>query len=316
MVIRTLGSLVFYARFARQFSVVGYNRAAADWPTFEPDFSGQTWLVTGATGGIGRAVALSANRYGARVLAAARSEEKLRALKHDASTPRRLIPISADLSLMNAVHRLSGQRAVGQRPIDVLVNNVGVLLNEHSLTAEGLETSFATNLLGPYVLTESLRGADAFADEGLVINVSSGGMYGTPLRLEPMAGRDASRYDGMAAYAMHKRALVVLTRYWNERWQGRPGAQVMHPGWVDTAGVQTALPMFRRVLGQWLRDADQGADTILWLGAERPPLPSDGGIWLDRALQPEHEFAFTRRTDHDPKALAEFLAQRSGSETG
>ena len=314
--IRTLGSLIFYARFARQFSVLGYRRALAERPALEADFSGQTWLVTGATGGIGRAVALSANRCGARVLAAARSDAKLRALKQEASAPRRLIPLRSDLSLLAAVRRLCRERAVRNRPIDVLVNNVGVLLNEHSITAEGLETSFATNLLGPYVLTESLHTASAFADNALVINVSSGGMYGTPLRLEPMAAQDPRRFDGMAAYAMHKRALVVLTRCWNDRWRGHPGVQVMHPGWVDTAGVQTALPMFRRVLGKWLRSAEQGADTILWLAAERPSLPSDGGIWLDRTLRPEHEFAFTRKTDHDPEALVNFLDQMAGNEAG
>jgi NAD(P)-dependent dehydrogenase (short-subunit alcohol dehydrogenase family) len=305
--IRTLGSLIFYARFAREFSVLGYRRASKGWPALEADFSGQTWLVTGATGGIGRAVALSANHCGARVLAAARSEEKLRALKEEATAPRRLIPLCSDLSLMADLDRIIRERSVGQKPIDVLVNNVGVLLNEHSTTAEGLETSFATNILGPYRLTESLQTGGRFADGALVINVSSGGMYGTPLRLNPMAGRDPRRFDGMAAYAMHKRAMVVLTRYWNERWRGQPTVQVMHPGWVDTAGVQTALPIFRRVLGKWLRNAEQGADTILWLAAERPALPSDGGIWLDRALKPEHEFALTRKSEHDPEELAAFL---------
>lgn len=311
--IRTLGSLIFYARFVREFSVLGYRRAAKDWSALDADFSGQTWLVTGATGGIGRAVALGANRCGARVLAAARSDAKLRSLKDDATAARRLIPLRSDLSLMADVDRMSRERAVVQKPIDVLVNNVGVLLNQHSTTAEGFETSFATNLLGPYRLTETLCDGGRFGDGALVINVSSGGMYGTPLRLEPMAGRDPKRFDGMAAYAMHKRAMVVLTRYWNARWRGQPAVQVMHPGWVDTAGVQSSLPLFRRVLGTWLRDADQGADTIFWLAAERPPPRSDGGIWLDRALKPEHEFAFTRKSDHDAEELAAFLARMTGS---
>ena len=307
--IRTLASLVFYARFVRAFSVLGYRRAAARWQPFEPDFSGQTWLVTGATGGIGRAVALTANRCGARVLAAARSDDKLRSLKADAATPKRLLPLRADLSSMAEIRRLTSERGVRRRPVDVLVNNVGVLLDAHSLTDEGLETSFATNLLGPWLLTESLHDSGGLADDGLVVNVSSGGMYGTPLRLEPMAGRDPRRFDGMAAYAMHKRALVALTRYWNERWQGRPAVQVMHPGWADTEGVRSSLPGFRRVLGGLLRDADQAADTVLWLAAERPPVPADGGIWLDRALQPEHEFAFTRKSRHSPDDLAAFLSE-------
>jgi len=59
--IRTIGSLLFYGRFLRSFSALGYRRRAAGWEEFMPDFSGQRWLVSGATGGIGRATALAAN---------------------------------------------------------------------------------------------------------------------------------------------------------------------------------------------------------------------------------------------------------------
>ena len=309
--IRSLASLLFYARFVRQFSALGYRRAARGWSPMVPDFNGQTWLVTGATGGIGRAIALAANRYGARVLAVGRSAPKGRALKAASRVPGRLLPITAELSLLAAIRRLVTVPSVAARPIDVLVNNVGVLLHAHQLTAEGLETSFATNLLGPYVLTEALHRGGQLAPDGLVINVASGGMYGSPLRLAAMNALDPGRFDGMAAYAMHKRAQVELTRAWNRRWQGRPTVHVMHPGWVDTAGVQTALPGFRRRLKGVLRDAEQGADTVLWLAATRPPALAEGGIWLDRAVQPEHAFAWTRNSPHSAEALADHLEQIS-----
>jgi dehydrogenase/reductase SDR family member 12 len=309
--IRSFASLLFYARFVRRFSALGYYRAARDWLPVQPDFSGQTWLVTGATGGIGRAIALAANRAGARVLAVGRSASKGRVLKADSRAPDRMLPITAELSLLAAIRRLATEGAVAACPIDVLVNNVGVLLNEHRVTAEGLETSFATNLLGPYVLTEALHRSGQLAADGLVVTVASGGMYGSPLRLAPMNCLDPRCFDGMAAYAMHKRAQVELTRLWNRRWQGRPTAHVMHPGWVDTAGVQTALPGFRRKLKGVLRDAGQGADTVLWLAATRPPALAEGGIWLDRAVQPEHAFAWTRNSPHSAEALADHLAQIS-----
>ncbi len=309
--IRSLASLAFYARFLRAFSVLGFRRAASGWGEFEPDFSGQTWLITGATGGIGRAIALAANRHGARVLAVARSHEKLAALKDDATNRQRLVPVCSDLSLMTSVRRLAESRAVVAKPIDVLVNNVGVLLNAHRLTGEGLEASFASNLLGPFILAEALKKAGRLAADGIVINVSSGGMYGTPLRLAEMNSLDARRFDGMAAYAMHKRAMVELTRCWNQRWDGAPVVQVMHPGWVDTAGVQSALPGFRRALKSLLRDAEQGADTVLWLAAQRPPPPAHGGIWLDRSLQPEHEFSWTRRASPSAADLHAYLSEQA-----
>lgn len=310
--IRSLASLFFYARFVRSFSALGYRRAARAWGPFEPDFSGQTWLVTGATGGIGRAIALTANRSGARVLAVGRSEEKGKALKAESAAPARLIPVKADLALMASIRRLPEARAVVARPVDVLVNNVGVLLNEHCLTEEGVEASFATNLLGHFVLTEALKETGRLAADGMVINVSSGGMYGSPLELEGMNCLDPNRFDGMAAYAMHKRAMVELTRVWNQRWQGVPKVQVMHPGWVDTEGVKSSLPGFRRTLKAVLRDAGQGADTVLWLADQRPPPPADGGIWLDRSLQPEHEFSWTRNSRHSAEDLVNYLQRMAG----
>jgi len=307
--IRTLGSLLFYGRFLRSFSALGFRRRAAEWPVENRDFTGQTWLVTGATGGIGRATALAANSAGATVLAVARSDAKLDALAADADRPDRIIPIRADLSILSEIAELAGSRSVAGRSIDVLVNNVGVLLNEFETTDEGLERSFATNLLGHWVLTESLKSAGLLNDQGVVIEVASGGLYGTPLKLEPMDCTNPKDYDGMAAYAMHKRAQLGMARYWNERWAGWPTAHVMHPGWVDTEGVKTALPGFRAALKHVLRSPEQGADTILWLGRERPGPPEEG-IWLDRELQPEHEFGFTRKTKPGAADLIDFLEAR------
>ncbi|MEE4297486.1 MAG: SDR family NAD(P)-dependent oxidoreductase [Wenzhouxiangella sp.] len=304
---RSLASLFFYTRFFKSFSVLGYRRALANQPELIPDFRKQTWLITGATGGIGRAIALNANRFGARVLAVGRSKDKLAELKQAAEAPTRLVPLTADLSLVNEVMRLLDRRSVAARPIDVLINNVGVLLNKHSVTVEGFETSFATNLLCPFALTQALQTGGHLALKGLVINVSSGGMYGSPLKLEPMNALDSTAFDGMAAYAMHKRAQVELTRWWNRQWNGRPTVQVMHPGWVDTAGVQTALPMFRRTLKSHLRTPDQGADTVIWLAENRPPVPADGGIWLDRKLESEHEFSWTQRSAHTAGDLVAYL---------
>jgi len=310
-VIRTLGSLLFYARFLRSFSAIAYRRRARNWPDFNPDYSGQTWLVTGATGGIARSVALTAVSYGATVIAVGRSTTKLEALCADANDDGRLIPLRADLSELVDVANLPNHEAISERSIDVLVNSVGVLLNKFETTSEDFERSFATNLLGHWVLTESLLAEKRLACDGLVIEVSSGGMYGSALKLEPMDCRRPDDYDGMVAYAMHKRAQVELTHHWNQRWQGGPIAHVMHPGWVDTEGVKNALPVFRSALKTILRNPAQGADTIHWLVDEYPEAVGEG-IWLDRELHPEHEFKFTRHSSFDANALGNFLKRTAG----
>lgn len=307
--LRTAASLFFYARFFSRFSAMGLRRRSAQWQPFTADLRGQTWVVTGASGGIGQAIALGANARGAQVICVARDAYKLSAVHAAATHPERLACWPVDLSLVAATRKLAIALAARQGGVSVLVNNVGVLLNQHSRTAEGLETSFATNLLNHFVLTEELYAKGALQPDGVVINMSSGGMYGAALDLPTIARNAAAEHDGMAAYAQHKRAQVELTRWWNQQWQGRPTAHVMHPGWVDTQGVRTSLPGFRAALKRHLRNPEDGADTALWLGATRPPAVAEGGIWLDRVRDPEHQFGFTRNPKTSVDALVAFLRE-------
>ncbi len=309
--LRALASLFFYTRFFTRFSRVGLRQRQRDWQAYPERLDGQTWLITGASGGIGAAIARIAHARGARVLAAARSGDKLASLVRAADT--KMVPLQVDFSSISDTRRLVQDLSARNERIDVLVNNVGVLLDRFELTAEGLETSFVTNLLSHFVLTEGLHAAARFAHGAAVINMSSGGMYGSPLRLAEMAANNGQDYDGMAAYAMHKRAQVELTRAWNRRWQGSPRGYAMHPGWADTAGVQTALPWFRATLRTQLRSSEDSADTALWLGTTRPSPASAGGIWLDRVLDPEHAFALTRKATPTADDLYAFLASKSAS---
>lgn len=289
--LNALASLFFYARFLPRFSRFGYARRARDFEVLDFDFHGQRWVVSGATGGIGRAIALGAATAGADVIALGRDGARLQAL--EAEGAGRIHGFSVDLSCVAATRACASALARGGR-VDVLVNNVGLMLHEFRRSAEGIEVSFATNLLNHFVLTEGLREAGALDAHSAVISMSSGGLYGARLDLAALEAEEAAQHNGLAAYAQHKRAQVELTRWWNTLGDAAPRAYAMHPGWVDTDGVRSALPQFRRVLGRWLRSAEEGADTALWLAAKRPPLAAEGGLWLDRQRDTEHAFGFTR----------------------
>ena len=109
---------------------------------------------------------------------------------------------------------------------------------------------------------------------------------------------------------------MVLNRVWSEE-HAEDGIafHAMHPGWVDTAGLSSSLPRFRRVMRPLLRDARQGADTIVWLAA-RPVLdPASGGFWHDRAPRPEHRLPRTQETAAERERFwryCEQLSQRAG----
>lgn len=303
-----LKGLYFFTRFAYPFSALGYRQRRLFFKDRALDFRDQRWLVTGASGGIGRAIAGDATAHGAGVIAAARSPEKLARLVADAGES--ISPRPTDLSLTREVEGLLDELSAssGGAAIDVLVNNVGVLLNEHQLSDEGHELSFATNLLNHYVLTQGLIERGLLAEDAIVINMSSGGMYNVPLKIDHLNVMDPASYDGVLAYAYQKRAQVVLNQWWREQHADKDWRfYVMHPGWVDTEGVKTSLPGFRALFQHVLRDAPAGADTAIWLASARPQQDDNGAIWFDRREQSAHLGSSTRRDSDSADELVEFL---------
>ena len=303
-----LKGLYFFTRFAYAFSALGYRQRRLFFKDGLVDFRDQRWLVTGASGGIGRAIAEGATAHGAGVIAAARSPEKLSQLA--AAAGENITPRPVDLSLTGDVADLLDELSAASSgaTIDVLINNVGVLLNEHQVSDEGYELSFATNLLNHYRLTQGLIDRGLLAEDAIVINMSSGGMYNVPLKIDQLNVLDPQRYDGVLAYAFQKRAQVVLNSWWREQHADKDWRfYVMHPGWVDTEGVKTSLPGFRALFQHVLRDAPAGADTALWLASARPQQDDDGAIWFDRSERSAHLGSTTRRQSDSAESLVDFL---------
>ena len=132
------------------------------------------------------------------------------------------------------------------------------------------------------------------ADHSVIINVASGGMFNVPLNL-PMIDQKEKGFNGFAAYASHKRAQVALADHWRAKFASlNLRAYAIHPGWADTAGVRLSLPTFRKILKPVLRNADQAADTIIWLAAKRSEAVEDH-VWFDRKQRTTHPFPHTRQ---------------------
>lgn len=296
--------LKFYIRFTLSFTRIGYYVRHMFFDKRNVNFAGKTILVTGASGGIGQAATLQF--IGAHVIAAARDKDKLNALCHhkNAFNLANITPAVHDLSLQSGIASLVQQCAAMDQKIDILVNNVGVLLNKPAVTAEGFETSFATNILNHYILTQELIKHNILADDAIIINVSSGGMYNAPLMPATLNNKSKS-YNGDMAYALHKRAQVALTHFWRSH-SGNRAFYVMHPGWVDTQGVKDSLPNFRKLLKFILRDGDMGADTITWLAHARPDQVGEA-IWFDRKPRKTHITQDTLDNSADVSDLITYL---------
>jgi dehydrogenase/reductase SDR family protein 12 len=295
--VRILDS-VLDASIVFSFDRTGFGRHRARFVPgdLEVDLTGKVCLVTGATSGIGRAVALGLARLGATVRLLCRSRERgeetgdtLRVETGNREVHVDVVDLSSLDSVRTFVERLRS------RSVDILVNNAGVLPESFQRTPDGLELTLATNLVGPFLLTELLIPRLLEAKDARVINVSSGGMYTQKLRVGELAATGPDDFDGVTVYARTKRALVVLTELWADRHRDKPVTFAsMHPGWADTPGVRSSLPRFHAVTRRILRTAEEGADTAVWLAAGPGVAGRSGFFWFDRQIQPTHLLPFTR----------------------
>jgi NAD(P)-dependent dehydrogenase (short-subunit alcohol dehydrogenase family) len=273
-----------------------------------PPLSGRRIIVTGASAGIGEAVSRELAMAGAEVHMLVRDAARGAAA---ADRVNSAIPAGApgaspavcDVSSLADVRRFADAWLGEHERLDALVHNAGVMPPARARSADGFELSFATNVLGPFLLTRLLLPGLRAAAPGRVITVSSGGMY--TARLDPEDPQlERREYDGPAFYAHTKRAGVALSREWASRIPATAVAfHAMHPGWVDTPGLRTSLPRFHRTMKRILRTPRQGADTVVWLCSERALDPATGGFWHDRRPRSEHRVPWTRESAAERQRL-------------
>jgi dehydrogenase/reductase SDR family member 12 len=299
------------------YTRLGYALRSSRWNQSElQSMDGKVVIVTGATSGLGEAAAAGFAQLGATVWLVVRNRERgERALARvsERTGSDELALATCDLSELRSVRRFAQEFSDQSTRLDVLVNNAGVLTGERSLSPDGIELTLATNVLGPFLLTKLLIGLLQSSAPSRIVNVSSGGMYTQGLHLDDLQSAQG-RFRGAVAYSRSKRIEVILTELWARRLQGTGVvANSMHPGWVDTPGLRDSLPGFHRVMRKLLRTPEQGADTIVWLGAASPAAEVSGEFWLDHARRPTHLLPWSGESSADRERLWDEVQRLSGS---
>ena len=198
--------------------------------------AGKTVLVTGATGGIGKATALELARQDANICIVARNKIKgetvLEEIRNSTGNAKLELFI-ADLSSMNDVRRLAQEFITKHARLDVLVNNAGGVYDTHQTTIDGFEYTFAFNHLAYFLLTNLLLDTLRESAPSRIINVSSGAQANGKLDFDDLMGE--KHYSSFSAYSASKLANVMFTYALARRLSGT-GVTVnaLHPGLVGT----------------------------------------------------------------------------------
>lgn len=245
----------------------------------------QIILITGASTGIGAATALALAHQSARLVLVSRNEQRgQQALQ----TIRQEVPAAAldfipcDLSSLADVRRLAADFQQRYDRLDVLVNNAGILPGKYTETPDGFELGWATNHLGPFLLTNLLLNHLQKAEQGRIVNVSS-----EAHRLGKIAfNRTMARqpYRAFTAYCDSKLANVLFTYELARRLERTPvTANALHPGVIASSFGSTGQGVWKwlfQVAGRpFMQNATQGAATPVYL-ATAPGLNHTTGLYF------------------------------------
>ena len=297
------------------FSNIGYEVRRRLYGWSEPRrgaLDGRTVLITGPTSGLGQAASLVFAALGARLVLVGRDAAKLESTRADITTrypEAGVATVVADMSSLASVSAAAEAVRASESRLDVLIDNAGAIHDRRIVTADGLEATFATMVVGPFRLVAELLPLLRAARGARVIAVTSGGMYAQPLDLTDL-GYERGVFDGTRAYARAKRAQVALVREWARRLRPTADAltvNAMHPGWAATPGLAASLPRFARVMHPILRTPAAGIDTLAWLAATDAGGMTSGRLYHDRRPRPFDRLPTTRLTAQDRRRLWELV---------
>jgi NAD(P)-dependent dehydrogenase (short-subunit alcohol dehydrogenase family) len=239
-----------------------------------------SYLVTGANAGIGFEIARGlANSAGKpNVILACRDQAKGEAarIKIAAETKNlNLEVLVIDLASQKSIRQGAAEFSKTHNSLDALVNNAGTSSPTRQESADGIELTFATNVLGYFLLTNVLLDALRRAPAARIVNVASEMAYG--LDLDDVEFKKRT-YNPSTAYAQSKQADRMLTWAYARRREGTSvTANAMSPGAVDTPLLHALAP------GMKGRTREKGAETVIWLATSPDVAGLSKRLWFDKA---------------------------------
>ena len=260
--------------------------------------AGRVVLITGGTGGIGKATAIGLATLGARVGITgrdlARAEQAAADIRAASGNPA-VDAFAADMSSQVEVRRLAVAVLDAYPRLDVLINNVGGFWAHRHATIDGLEHTFALNHLAPFLLTNLLLDRLRASAPSRVVTISSGAQSTGRIDFDDLQG--ARNYSGQRAYSQSKLANVMFTNELARRLEGTGvTATSVHPGVVRTNfGAEDQAWFFAvisRVVRPLLKTPAQGAQTPIYLASSPDMDGVTGQFFANRKPKTANKVAY------------------------
>ena len=265
-----------------------------------PSMTGKTVLITGGTGGIGKAAAIGLASMGARVGITGRdrtrAERAATEIKAESGNPVVDVFV-ADLSSQGEIRRMADEVLSAYPRLDVLVNNVGGFWAHRHVTSDGLEHTFALNHLAPFLLTSLLLERLTASAPARVVTVASGAQSMGKIDFGDLMGeRD---YSGQRAYNQSKLANVMFTYELARRLEAtNVTATALHPGMTNTAfsseDPARAMAPVVFVARPFMRSAKKGAETVVYLASSAAVEGVTGSYYANRKAKKSNQSSYDR----------------------
>lgn len=264
--------------------------------------TGKTVLITGGTGGIGRATAIRLASMGARVGIVGRNLGRAqRAAAEICSESGNAVvdAFGADMSSQAEVRRLARDVLVAYPRIDVLINNVGGFWSHRHVTADGLERTFALNHLAPFLLTSLLLDRLIASAPARIVTVSSGAQSMGTIAFDDLMGE--RKYSGQQAYNQSKLANVMFTYELARRLAGTGvTATALHPGMTNTSfSAEDPSRLFAplvMVMRPFMKKPERAADTPVYLASSPAADGLTGEFFANRESKKSNKSSYDVKT--------------------
>jgi NAD(P)-dependent dehydrogenase (short-subunit alcohol dehydrogenase family) len=246
-------------------------------------------IITGPTSGIGKEIAIQLGSRGAQVILACRDvkrgEEVAEQIRQCAAAAEPAV-IAVDTSSQASIRAFAREFKRRYDRLDVLVNNAGTLRQRRQSSVDGIELTFATNVIGYYLMTSELLDMLQARSPSRVVNVAS--TFASDLELDDLQF-ERRPYDGMKAYAQSKACDRMLTWALARRLAGTGvSVNAVAPGLVTETHLYRDLPadIRRQLQQQPSRTIADGADTAIWLAGRSDVDGASGSFYELRTEQP------------------------------